>query len=207
MDWIRQGAVDACASRARHLVSVILATAGVVVLATACVACSQAAPSAGSRPAAVGPSPNIVTSNAGGSSGSGCPTGGIGGDSVAPACVTSTTSSAPGVQAPIAPSAPATLTTPAGQNQSTSPAAPPQVTEIFPASGGTAGGNSITITGSGFTGATEVEFGGVTAQMTVDSDTEITAISPPGSGTVDVIVVTPNGTSATSPADQFTYLG
>lgn len=81
------------------------------------------------------------------------------------------------------------------------------MTEISPASGSTVGGDSITITGSGFVGATEVEFGGVTAHMTVDSDTEITAISPPGSGTVDVTVVTPNGPSATSPADQFTYLG
>ena len=43
--------------------------------------------------------------------------------------------------------------------------------------------------------------------MTVDSDTEITATSPPGSGTVDVTVVTPTGTSVTSPADQFSYQG
>jgi IPT/TIG domain len=231
MDWIRQGAVDACAPRARHLVSVIVATAGVVVLAAACVACSQATPSAGSSQAAVVPSPDIVTSsargshvataspnvattspnsvnsNAGGSSRSGCPTGGIGGDSLAPVCVTPTTSSARGVQGPITPSATPPLAPSAEQNQPTSPAASPRVTEIFPASGGTVGGKSITITGSGFTGATEVEFGGVTAQMTVDSDTEITAISPPGRGRVDVIVVTPNGTSATSPADQFTYLG
>ena len=32
------------------------------------------------------------------------------------------------------------------------------------------------------------------------------AVSPAGSGTVDVTVVTPNGTSATSPADQFSYV-
>jgi uncharacterized protein (TIGR03437 family) len=79
------------------------------------------------------------------------------------------------------------------------------VTGIFPARGSTAGGESITITGIGFAGATEVEFGGVSAQMTVNSDTEIVAISPPGNGTVDVTVVTPNGTSAASAADEFTY--
>jgi hypothetical protein len=82
-----------------------------------------------------------------------------------------------------------------------------QVIAVSPASGSADGGDSVTITGSGFTDATEVDFGGASAQMTVDSDTEITATSPPGSGTVDVTVVTPAGTSATSPADQFSYQG
>lgn len=83
----------------------------------------------------------------------------------------------------------------------------PLVAAISPASGGAVGGDSVIITGSGFTGATAVDFGGASAQMTVDSDTEITATSPPGNGTVDVTVVTPVGTSAASPADQFSYQG
>jgi hypothetical protein len=83
----------------------------------------------------------------------------------------------------------------------------PQVTAISPASGSALGGDSVTITGSGFTGATAVDFGSVSAQMTVDSDTEITATSPPGNGTVDVTVVTAAGTSSTSPSDQFGYQG
>ena len=37
------------------------------------------------------------------------------------------------------------------------------------------------------------------------NDTTITADSPAGTGTVDVTVTTPAGTSATSAADQFTY--
>jgi hypothetical protein len=41
--------------------------------------------------------------------------------------------------------------------------------------------------------------------MNVDSDTQITATSPQGSGTVDITVITPAGTSATVNADQFTY--
>jgi len=41
--------------------------------------------------------------------------------------------------------------------------------------------------------------------ITAISDTAITVTSPPGSGTVDITVVTPNGTSLTSTADQFTY--
>ena len=63
----------------------------------------------------------------------------------------------------------------------------------------------MTITGSGFTGATAVDFGPLAATIVSVSATTITAYSPPGTGTVDVIVITPSGPSATSPADQFTY--
>jgi IPT/TIG domain/Abnormal spindle-like microcephaly-assoc'd, ASPM-SPD-2-Hydin len=82
----------------------------------------------------------------------------------------------------------------------------PLVVSIAPNNGGAAGGDSVTITGSGFSGATAVNFGANAATaMTVNSDTQITATSPAGSGTVDVTVVGPGGTSATSAADQFTY--
>jgi hypothetical protein len=85
-------------------------------------------------------------------------------------------------------------------------AAVPVVSSISPASGAEAGGDSVTITGSGFTGATAVNFGATAATaLTVGSDTQITATSPAGSGTVDVTVVGPAGTSAASAADQFTY--
>ena len=85
-------------------------------------------------------------------------------------------------------------------------AAAPVVTAVSPTSGGAGGGATVTVTGTGFTGATSVRFGASNASaMTVVSDTQITATSPAGSGTVDVTVVTPAGTSATSPADQFTY--
>jgi hypothetical protein len=65
----------------------------------------------------------------------------------------------------------------------------------------------VTITGTGFTNATAVDFGSVPATgVMVTSATTITALSPSGTGTVDVTVTTPNGKSATSPADQFTYV-
>lgn len=88
------------------------------------------------------------------------------------------------------------------------PPPPPAVTGISPSSGTTAGGDTVTISGTGFTGATDVQFGGVSAaSFTVNSDTSITAISPAGyAGTVDVTVFTPNGTSAYTAADQFTYI-
>ena len=58
----------------------------------------------------------------------------------------------------------------------------------------------MTITGTGFTGATAVDFGTTAAtSFTVVNDTTITADSPAGTGTVDVTVTTPGGTSATSP--------
>ena len=64
----------------------------------------------------------------------------------------------------------------------------------------------VTITGTGFTGATAVDFGTTPAtNFTVVSATSITADSPAGTGSVDVTVTTPGGTSATSSADQFTY--
>ena len=80
------------------------------------------------------------------------------------------------------------------------------VTAVSPSTGSAAGGTVVTITGSGFTGATGVDFGTVPAtSFTVVSNTVITADSPPGSGTVDVTVVTPAGNSPTSPADHFTF--
>ena len=83
----------------------------------------------------------------------------------------------------------------------------PTVTSISPTAGPTAGGTSVIITGTNFSGATAVTFGGNAATgVVVNSGTQITAISPAGTGTVDVRVTTAGGTSATSAADQFTYV-
>jgi len=86
-------------------------------------------------------------------------------------------------------------------------ASTPTVTSVSPASGPAAGGTSVTITGTNFTGATGVNFGGVAAtSVTVISATSITATSPAGAvGAIDVTVTTPGGTSATSSADAYTY--
>ncbi|MFF8786351.1 IPT/TIG domain-containing protein, partial [Streptomyces sp. NPDC015125] len=54
----------------------------------------------------------------------------------------------------------------------------------------------MTVTGTGFTGATAVRFGATPApSFTVVSDTQITATTPPGTGTVQVTVTTPIGIS------------
>jgi len=83
----------------------------------------------------------------------------------------------------------------------------PTVTGITPTSGRTAGGTSVTITGTGFTGATAVKFGSAdAASYTVDSATRIIAQSPAGSaGTVHITITTSSGTSLTGASDQFTY--
>lgn len=83
----------------------------------------------------------------------------------------------------------------------------PIVSSISPNSGPPEGGTTVTIVGSGFMGSTEVLFGSTAvSNFTINSDTQISAVSPAGSGLVDVTVLTPNGTSATSRADQFTYI-
>jgi photosystem II stability/assembly factor-like uncharacterized protein len=80
------------------------------------------------------------------------------------------------------------------------------VTGLNPKEGPETGGTPVTITGTGFTGATQVLFGAfATSSFTVDSDTQITSVSPAGTGTVDVLVATPSGTSPVSSADRFRY--
>ena len=74
----------------------------------------------------------------------------------------------------------------------------PAVTGVSPPSGGTAGGSTVTITGTGLAGATAVRFGAAAAAITADSATQITVTSPPGAGRVDVTVTTPAGTSQTN---------
>ena len=96
-------------------------------------------------------------------------------------------------------------TAPAGQFSYVAAPVVPTVTSVTPADGPTAGGTAVLITGSGFTGASSVSFGATSTVPTVDSDTQITATSPPGTGVVNVTVVAPGGTSAVTPASQFTY--
>ncbi|WCN37309.1 IPT/TIG domain-containing protein [Aneurinibacillus uraniidurans] len=76
-------------------------------------------------------------------------------------------------------------------------AATSSITSISPSSGSVVGGNTVTITGTGLTGATAVKFGEASAvSFTVVSDTQITAVVPAGSGAVTVSVATPNGTAS-----------
>jgi hypothetical protein len=84
--------------------------------------------------------------------------------------------------------------------------AAPTVMGVSPDVGPLAGGTLVTVTGTGFIGATAVSFGGVPAtDVTVNSATSISADAPAGGGPVDVAVTTPAGMSPVSAADQYTY--
>jgi hypothetical protein len=84
----------------------------------------------------------------------------------------------------------------------------PTLTGISSAAGPLSGGGTITITGTNFLGATAVEFNGTHANsFTVVNGTTITAVVPAHAvATVDITVTTPGGTTATSSADQYTYV-
>lgn len=88
------------------------------------------------------------------------------------------------------------------------PVTMPIVSGITPTSGPASGGTSIMLSGVYFSNATSVSFGSTPANsFTVDSDTQITAVSPAGnSGTAGVTVTTAGGTSIASSNDQFTYI-
>jgi hypothetical protein len=79
------------------------------------------------------------------------------------------------------------------------------VTNVNPNSGPPGGGTTVTITGTQFVLVTAVSFGGNAAAFTVNNPNQITATSPPGTGTVDVRVTAAGGTSAVTAADRFTY--
>jgi hypothetical protein len=83
----------------------------------------------------------------------------------------------------------------------------PTIQKVAPRAGTTLGGNRVTISGSGFTGATSVSFGANPAvSFTVQSDQEIVAVTPPGkAGSVGVSVTTPNGSTPADPVAVFTY--
>jgi IPT/TIG domain len=86
---------------------------------------------------------------------------------------------------------------------------PPTVAELTPNAGTTFGKTPVVIKGANFGDATAVKFGSVAAEeFAVESPTQIKAVSPPGTGTVDVVVTTAHGgASAASEKDHFTYIG
>lgn len=87
--------------------------------------------------------------------------------------------------------------------------AAPTVTALSADRGSTFGGGTVTVTGTGFTDATDVSFGGSAATFFVVEDTNIVVLDlpPHSAGLVNVTVTTPAGTSAATAANEFTYIG
>jgi len=82
----------------------------------------------------------------------------------------------------------------------------PTVTSIVPSTATkNSGGDTVAVNGTGFTTTQAVLFGSALAQFTVVSDTVLSVITPGGSGTVDVSVVTANGVNANTAGDDYTY--
>jgi len=117
------------------------------------------------------------------------------------------------------------LTTGSSPASLSHPVTLPAVTGVSPASGSTAGGSRVTLTGTGLADATVVRFGRVGGTIISDSGTQLVVTSPPrtgtagsgaaagsgpqatgtGAGTVDITVTTRFGTSGVTAADHFTY--
>jgi PKD repeat protein len=87
----------------------------------------------------------------------------------------------------------------------TGPTVSPTVSGVVPSTGPTTGGTIVTITGSGFTGVTNVLFGTAStiAPSYIDDSTIIVPTPPYTAGVVDVAVITPGGTGTKTNA--FTY--
>lgn len=85
------------------------------------------------------------------------------------------------------------------------PVLPPALTSVSPASGSTAGGTAVTLTGSNFDGSCTVDFGGAAGTaVAVANATTIMASTPPhAAGTVTVTVTCTGG--AASLTNAFTF--
>jgi hypothetical protein len=108
-----------------------------------------------------------------------------------------------------------TVSTPEGPSEATAadhftytPVGPaPAIKRMKPRKGPEEGGTVVAITGSNFTGAFAVKFGGIPAKSfeVNPAGTAITATSPPGTSIVEVTVATVGGQSVTGKKASFRY--
>ncbi|HEY1828931.1 MAG TPA: IPT/TIG domain-containing protein, partial [Acidimicrobiales bacterium] len=84
----------------------------------------------------------------------------------------------------------------------------PTVGGLSASSGPASGGTAVAVAGSNFNGVSTVSFGGTDVPFTVNgAGSSLSVASPPGIGTVDVVVTAAGGTSVASAAAQFEYVG
>jgi hypothetical protein len=119
----------------------------------------------------------------------------------------STTSTSIATTTTTFPNSTTTTTRPQTTTTTTSPPSGVNVTHVSPSSGPAAGGTTVTITGSGFSGATVVDFGSIPATIGSVSATSIVATAPASAGaTINVTVTASLGRSPVTSADQYTYI-
>ncbi|HEX4466133.1 MAG TPA: IPT/TIG domain-containing protein, partial [Solirubrobacteraceae bacterium] len=82
----------------------------------------------------------------------------------------------------------------------------PTIEMLEPNSGPVSGGTQVLVVGSNLEGVERIMFGSMpgTAMIAISSR-ELAIVSPPGTGTVDVTVTTPRGTSPVNENASFTY--
>jgi hypothetical protein len=168
-----------------------LAWAAVIIATLA--ACSATSPSS---TAALGAPSQSATAAASQASTTACSTQGGGGDNIPVPCAPTTSPSGHG------------LTPPATFPGETPPSAcsDPMVISVSPGTGSKAGGDFVTITGTGFGLGLEVFFGGSPSLYALRSATVVVATSPPGTPGPAVVTVSCAGVvSRSSPAVEFTY--
>jgi hypothetical protein len=82
----------------------------------------------------------------------------------------------------------------------------PVVSSVSPDHGSVNGGTFVDIHGKNLNSFSAVYFNGVQVTASLRSNNTIEATSPAGTGTVPITVQTPDGTSASGPNNQFTYV-
>jgi hypothetical protein len=194
-------AIASCAQNAHGISPVAAKSAGAVAsIGQAAHGGSETATARG--PSAVGGSGGGATpAPAANSSSTACPTQGEGGDDLPALCAPPPSSPGPPhVQGP------ATITT--------VPTAPPctglTVESVSPSRGAEVGGDTVTISGAGFSSSQQVLFGDEPVEtLTVESATEISVTTPPGppgGGTVKITIDCSGMTFSFGPAVMFTYV-
>ena len=84
--------------------------------------------------------------------------------------------------------------------------AAPTVTSVTPSTGPASGGTTVLVVGTGFTAATAVKFGGISADFEISSATLLAAASPANvTGAAQIVVTNADGSSAD--VVNFTYTG
>ena len=193
-------AIAGCAQNAQGISPVAAKSAGTVASIGQAARSGSGTASARTRSATGGSGDSTPSPAANGSSG--CSTKAEGGDDLPALCAPP--ASSPGRSLGV--TGPASITATPSPHPSCSAVS---VESVSPSQGAEAGGDIVTINGTGFNSTVGVFFGGTPAEsLTVKSATEISATTPPGpsgGGTVAVTVGCFWATTPPSPVGSFTY--